>query len=119
MEDRLREMGATLVLVSPELPEQTRNLRRAKKLKSDILVDEDNQLAEKMNLAFTLPDYLQGLYKQFGIDLEKSQGNDRWRLPMPARYVVDGSGKIVAAEVNPDYTDRPEPAELLDLLKMA
>lgn len=113
----MRDLGATLVLVSPELPEQTRNLRRAKKLKSDILVDEDNQLAEKMKLVFTLPDYLQSLYQQFGIDLEKSQGNPRWRLPMPARYVVETSGKIVAAEVNPDYTDRPEPSELLQILK--
>ena len=104
-------------MVSPELAEMTRNLRRAKKLKSDILVDADNQVAESFALAFTLPDYLKPLYQQFGIDLEKSQGNPNWRLPMPARYVVESSGKVVAAEVNPDYTDRPEPSELVDILK--
>jgi hypothetical protein len=39
-----------------------------------------------------------------------------WVLPMPARYVVGTDGIIAYAEVNPDYTQRPDPGELLPVL---
>jgi peroxiredoxin len=42
-----------------------------------------------------------------------------WTLPIPARYVIDQDGSIVYAEVNPDYTRRPEPEELLPALRTA
>jgi hypothetical protein len=35
---------------------------------------------------------------------------------MPARYVIGADGVIVYAEVNPDYTQRPDPSELLPVL---
>jgi len=39
-----------------------------------------------------------------------------WVLPMPGRYVIGVDGVIAYAEVNPDYTRRPDPAELLPVL---
>jgi hypothetical protein len=36
---------------------------------------------------------------------------------MPARYVVDRSGVIRSAEVDPDYTVRPEPSATLEVLR--
>ncbi len=36
---------------------------------------------------------------------------------MPARYVIDQEGTIIYAEVNPDYTRRPEPEEMLPSLR--
>jgi peroxiredoxin len=90
-----------------------------KKLKSTfpLLRDEDNQLASQFGLTFTLPEDLAGLYSQFGIDLVRYNGNDLWSLPMPARYVLDQQGKVVSAEANPDYTHRPEPSEIVEILK--
>ena len=38
---------------------------------------------------------------------------------MPARYVVGQDGVIVYAEVNPDYTRRPEPEDMLPALRLA
>ena len=35
---------------------------------------------------------------------------------MPGRYVVGQDGVIAFAEVNPDYTHRPEPSDLLPVL---
>jgi len=35
---------------------------------------------------------------------------------MPARYVIGTDGVIAYAEVNPDYTRRPDPDELLPVL---
>ena len=52
-----------------------------------------------------------------GIDLNKYNGDDSWTLPMPGRFIIDRSGVIRYAEVNPDYTVRPEPEEVIGILK--
>ena len=82
-----------------------------------LLRDEDNQLASQFGLAFKLPDDLAGLYSQFGIDLVRYNGNDLWSLPMPGRFILDQMGKVVSAEADPDYTRRPEPSEIVEVLK--
>ena len=75
------------------------------------------QLASQFGLAFKLPDDVVGLYSQFGIDLVRYNGNDLWSLPMPGRFVLDQKGNVVSAEANPDYTHRPEPSEIVEVLK--
>ena len=57
------------------------------------------------------------MYRGFGLDLARAHGDDTWTLPMPARFVIDGAGVIHAADVDPDYTQRTEPAETLAVLK--
>jgi peroxiredoxin len=44
-------------------------------------------------------------------------GDASWTLPMPARFVIGRDGKILYAEVNPDYTRRPDPEELIPALQ--
>ncbi len=59
---------------------------------------------------------LVGLYRSFKNDLPTFNDDPSWVLPMPARYVIDTEGVIAYAEVNPDYTQRPDPSELLPVL---
>jgi len=66
---------------------------------------------------FALPDDLRGLYSSFGIDLERFNGNDSWTLPMPGRFILDQQGTILSAEVDPDYTKRPEPSDIIKVLE--
>ena len=70
-----------------------------------------------MGLVFSLPENLRDIYKGFKILLPEYNGDDSWELPMPTRLIVDQSGKIIYANTNPDYTDRPEPTETLEVLK--
>jgi len=60
---------------------------------------------------------LHELYSSFGIDLERFNGDDSWTLPMPGRFILDQQGTILSADVNPDYTIRPEPADIIEILK--
>jgi peroxiredoxin len=53
---------------------------------------------------------------KLGVDLEKFNGDNSWTLPMPARYIIDQHSTIRAADVNPDYTVRPEPEETVKVL---
>ena len=84
----------------------------------DILTDLHLKTAEEYRLVFTLPDYLRELYKSFGSTLDRFNDEPEYRLPMPARYVIDKQGIIRAADVNADYTIRTEPAETLKQLRM-
>ena len=66
---------------------------------------------------FVLPDDLRELYRSVGITLDRFHGETEYRLSMPARYVVDKEGIIRSADVNADYTVRPDPAETVRQLR--
>ena len=110
--------GGNLLVVTPQLPRHSEKLRKDQDLEFPILYDENHQLGDALELTFDFPDDLAEVYRNLGADIPKVNGNDRWTLPMPARYLVDKEGLIRDAEVNPDYTQRPEPKEMVGLLEM-
>ncbi|HTT96605.1 MAG TPA: peroxiredoxin-like family protein [Rhizomicrobium sp.] len=114
--------GANLVAISPQTAPNSRKSQRDNKLAFPILSDEQSKVAASFGLRFSLPDYLIDLYKSFKNDLPVFNDDPAWVLPMPARYVIAADSTIAYAEVNPDYTQRPDPSELfpvLDRLKIA
>jgi peroxiredoxin len=113
----IRELGASLVAISPQIKANSRKSVRQNELSFPILSDSKNDVAAAFGLRFTLPDYLVELYKSFGNDLPKINDDPSWTLPMPARFVIGTDGVITYAEVNPDYTLRPDPSELLPALR--
>ena len=91
---------------------------RQNKLTFPILSDPHNDVAAAFGLRFKLPDYVIDIYRNvFKNDLSLVNGDPSWTLPMPARFVVGQGGFTLYAEVNPDYTRRPDPAELLPALQ--
>lgn len=82
-----------------------------------ILWDEKSVVAEAFGLAFVLPDDLRQVYIGFGNDLAVRNGDPSWRLPVPARFVVDRGGVVRSVEADPDYTRRPEPEATLEALR--
>jgi peroxiredoxin len=102
-------LGATLVAISPQLPEHSRELIRSRGLTFEVLSDGGNEVAGRFGLTFTLPEYPRALYATFPLDLGTYNGDDSWTLPMPARFVIDQRGVIRYADSDPDYITRPEP----------
>src|SRR5215831_17372193 len=113
----IRALGARLVAITPELERYTRNVHGKLNLTFDLLTDLHLKIAEQYGLVFVLPDYLRDLYKSYGHTLDWFNDESEYRLPMPARYVIDQGGIIRGAEVNADYTSRPEPSDTLGLLR--
>ncbi|HVJ43896.1 MAG TPA: peroxiredoxin-like family protein [Dongiaceae bacterium] len=114
----LEKHGAKLVAVSPQAPVNSRRSARENKVGFPILSDPGNEVAAAFGLRFKLPDYLIELYRDvFKNDLAVVNGDPSWTLPMPARFVIGQDGVIAYREVNPDYTRRPDPEELLPVLK--
>jgi peroxiredoxin len=114
---RIRATGATLLAITPQTAANSRRSIADHKLSFPILSDPGNAVADQYGLRYRLPDYLIDLYRQFGVDLLAFNGDSTCTLPIPARFIVDRQGQIRYAEANPDYTQRPEPEELLPVLE--
>ncbi len=108
--------GASLVAISPQTAANSRKSQRDNKLGFPILSDAKSEVANAFGVRFALQDYLIEVYKGFNNNLPAVNEDPAWVLPMPARYVIGTDGIIAYAEVNPDYTQRPDPSELLPVL---
>jgi peroxiredoxin len=107
-----------LLLVSPQLPEHNQAIAKDKNLSVDILSDPGNEVAARYGLKYQLPADLIAIYQKFGLDVPKHNGDDSWTLPIPTTLIIDTEGIIRHADINADYTMRPEPEETLEALRM-
>lgn len=115
-----RALGASLIAISPQTKPNSRKSIRQNGLEFPILSDPENRIADAFGLRFRMPDYLINLYRDvLRNDLPSSNGDPSWTLPMPARFVIGQDRVIRYAEVNPDYTHRPEPEDMLPALRAA
>lgn len=114
----IREAGAELVALSPELPEYSKKIIATQRLNYSILHDPSNEIAGQFGLKWFMQAPLKALYlNKFNIDLAQYHGDQEWSLPMPARVLVDTSGAIRYIEFEPDYRNRPDPDELIATLQ--
>jgi peroxiredoxin len=106
-----------MVAVSPQIVSYNKAMKDGKNLPFEILSDPGNQIAEKYGIKYQMPDDLITVYKQLGLKVDEHNGDDTWKLPMPARLIIDEKGVIRYAEINPDYTQRPDPEDTLSSLR--
>ncbi len=112
-----QQLGAQLVAVSPEKPDEGASTAEKDGLKFEVLSDPKNSIATRYGLVFGVPKELRDLYQSFGIDLTKNQGNPDWRLPVPATFVIGKDFTVHYAFTDPDYTVRAEPADILTAIR--
>ena len=112
----LKDAGASLVAISPQTVQQSFFMVDQHKLRFPLLSDADNQIARKFGLTYRVPDYQQSIYQRAMVNLPFANGDDSWQLPMPATYILDRDHTVLYASADPDYTERPEPAEILQHL---
>jgi peroxiredoxin len=113
----IQSRGASLVAISEQTAPNSRKSQRQNGLGFPILGDHAGEIAAQFGVRWTLPDYLREVHKMLGADLTQFNGEDSWTLPMPARYVIAQDGTIAYAEVNADYTRRPEPSAVFPVLE--
>lgn len=110
------ELGATLVAISPELPDKSLSTKERDTLSYIVLSDVGNTVSRKYGIVYTLPDIVK---KEFlgRLNIPEYNGDDTWDLPLAATYVVGSDLKIQYAFLDADYRVRAEPSALLDALK--
>jgi len=109
--------GATLVAITPELPDASLSTAEKNALGFHVLSDPGSTYLRQLGLVFSLPDDLRAIYAGAGLDLEAHNGAGQFDLPLAATYIVATNGEIVSAFVDADYTKRQEPAEILEVLR--
>lgn len=113
----IKQYGGSLVAISPETPDNSLSTIEKNNLEFEILYDHGNQLAEEFGLVFELPESLKPIYDSFGLNIPAYNGDDSYRLPMPATYIIGPQGKILYHFIDADYTKRAEPDEIISILK--
>jgi peroxiredoxin len=109
-------LGASLVAISPQIPDQSLTMAEKHDLAFPTLSDVGNVVAREFGLVFAVSEDLRPIYTQLGADLPKFNGTDTFELPVPGTFVIDSGGVIRAAHVTADYKQRMEPERILEAL---
>lgn len=113
----IRALGASLIGISPETPDNSMTTAEKHQLEFDVLSDIGNKTARDYGLIFTVYEEMRPLYLKWGLDVPASNGDKSWELPVPATYVIDSNSVVRAAHVDKDYTKRMEPEQILAALR--
>jgi peroxiredoxin len=113
----IESLGAALVAVSPQVPDGSLELIDEHELTFEVLSDAKSRIASNYGIVFALAAADRELFLEVGNDLATTNDDESWVLPAPATFVIAGSGTIRYVRVDPDYTNRVEPAELIDALR--
>ena len=113
---QIKQCGATLVAVSPELPDQSLSTQEKLALAFDVLSDRDNEVTRRFGLVYRVSDTARVRLLALGRDLVAHNGTQSWELPITATYVIDQNGVIVFDHLDADYRDRLEPSLIVDAL---
>ena len=107
------DAGATLVAISPNLPDGSMRVVERHELGYTVLSDVGNHAASEFGLVFQVEDDLEDEYRDMGIDIAESNGGTAWEIPLPATYVIDQDRTIIYAFVDVDYRKRAEPVDVI------
>ncbi len=113
----IKKLGANLVAISPELPDNS--MTTAEKLGLDfyVLSDVESEYGKELGIVYSPSEELRTLFSQLGLDLEQHNGAGNFDLPIPATFVVNTDGVITYAYANADYSTRADIAEVMQALR--
>jgi peroxiredoxin len=111
--EQIQGLGATLVAISPQTPDQSLTTAEKAALKFPVLSDADNKVARSFGLVFNVAAGMATIMRGFGIDLQAFNGSNSWELPVSATFIIAPDQTVAYAYVDADYRKRLEPAQLL------
>jgi peroxiredoxin len=112
----IEQAGGTLAAISPQTVKQSFFMRDQHKLRFPLLSDTGNNVARQLGLTYRVPDEQKAVYQRAFVNLPFVNGDDSWELPIPATYIIERDGTVLYASANEDYTERPEPADIVRAL---
>jgi peroxiredoxin len=110
---RLREAGALLAAIGPQTSRQSDFMVGQHTLPFPVLTDPGCALAEQFGLAYTIPQYHRDYYRSILVNIPFVNGDQTWRLILPATYVLARDRRVLYAQAFADFRVRPEPEEVL------
>jgi peroxiredoxin len=112
----IEQAGALLVAISPQTVKQSFFMADQHRLRFRLLSDAGNQVARQFGLVYRVPAEQEAIYRRSFTNLPFINGDESWELPIPATYILDRDSTVRYVSANEDYTERPEPAEIVERL---
>jgi peroxiredoxin len=112
----VRERGGLLVSISPQTIRQSDFTQGQHEIPYALLNDDGCKVSEQFGFVYTIPTYHQQHYRNVLVNLPFVNGDQSWKLILPATYVLASDGTILFAEAYADFRVRPEPEEVLRYL---
>ncbi|NKI72284.1 redoxin domain-containing protein [Collimonas pratensis] len=113
----LKELGATLVAVSPQVPERLADIKLRHDFDFLVASDRDNELARQLGILYTFNQASQQAALANGKTIGEVTGTGTWELPMPTALVIDRERVIRFIDVAPDWLVRTEAETILAAVK--
>lgn len=113
----IRELGATVVAITPEKEEEIQKTINKSDAKFSIIYDENHQIMDRYKVTFELEGTLRTVYRLGGININKAARNEDRVLPVPATYIINKEGIIIGRHFDEDYTVRMPVINIIDVLK--
>jgi peroxiredoxin len=113
----IEQAGASLVAISPQTVKQSFFMHDQHKLRFPLFFDAGNQVARQFGLSYRVPGFQAEVYRRAFVNLPFTNGDESWELPIPATYILDRGGTVLYASANEDYTERPEPDDIVAALQ--
>ncbi|PHN92634.1 redoxin [Maribacter sp. 6B07] len=114
----IQSFGATLVAISPEVPDASMTKNEISEMDFTVLSDQDAKVASKYGVAWEVPEFLlDHMRVDRNLDLKQINNGNGTVLPIPATFIVGTDGAIQWSYVNVDYRTRSEPDEIVEALK--
>jgi peroxiredoxin len=109
----VRSRGALLVAISPQTVRQNDFAVQQHLFPFPVLSDDGCRLAEEFGLTYQVPKFHQSYYRSILVNIPFVNGDESWKLPLPATYVISQQGTVLFAEAHADFRVRPEPVDVL------
>jgi len=114
----IHKLGATLVAISPQVPDGSMTKDEISKMNFRVLSDQDAKVAIEYGVAWMVPEFLEEHMRvDRKLDLEKINNGNAKILPIPATFILRADGIVTWRYVNVDYRTRSEPNDIIEALK--
>ena len=116
--DDIHALGAQLIAISPQVPDNSLTPDEISKMDFIVLSDQDANVASQYGVAWKVPEFLiEHMKTDRNLDLEAINNGNGSILPIPATFVIDRDGTITWRFVDVDYRTRSEPNDIIEALQ--
>lgn len=114
---QVHELRASIVSITPEVASFAEKLVAEHRLPFPVLTDVDLGYALSLGLVFAVGQEVETIYREFGIALERYQGNEGQFLPAAATFIVARDGRVASRFVDFEFRSRMEPQAIVETLR--
>lgn len=115
--EKINSLGANLVAISPQNPDETLSIKEKNDLKFEVLSDNGNIVAKQFTTVFESAEIAISTMKELGIDFDAYYSDDSRELPIPAIFIIEKDATISFAKTTGgDYRNRVEVSEIINAL---